>query len=93
VPRAPGRRRPERASYLAGFDRLSQERNRPREPHRLLIVTVLGLPCSDGEGAVMDERVHSGTSGYKNPTDYEWRWWHGVLGLAIIFAIISLTYL
>ena len=43
--------------------------------------------------AVMDEKVPSGASGYGNSTEYEWRWWHGVLGLAIMLAIISLTYL
>ena len=41
----------------------------------------------------MDEKVRSGASGYGNSTEYEWRWWHGVLGLAIMLAIISLTYL
>jgi len=43
--------------------------------------------------AVMDGKIRSGASGHGNSTEYEWRWWHGVLGLAIILAIISLTYL
>ena len=56
--------------------------------------TIRGLRCSDGKGGetVMDEKIRSGASGYGNSSDYEWRWWHGVLGLAIMLAIISLTY-
>ena len=40
---------------------------------------------------VMDEKVRLMASSYENSTDYdhpEWRWWHNVLGLAIILAII-----
>ena len=44
----------------------------------------------DGE-AVMDEKVCSVAKGYENSTDYdypEWRWWHNVLGVAIILGIV-----
>jgi hypothetical protein len=44
-----------------------------------------------GECGVMDEKVRSQTSGYKEFPDYdtlEWHWWHNVLGLAIILAIV-----
>ena len=34
--------------------------------------------------AVMSEKLRTGVSGY------EWRWWHNVLGLAIVLAIVVL---
>jgi hypothetical protein len=39
----------------------------------------------------MDKKAHSVANGYENSTDYdypEWRWWHNVLGLLIVLAIV-----
>jgi hypothetical protein len=39
-------------------------------------------------GRFMDERVRSGASDYEDYPNYEWRWWHNLLGLAIVLAIV-----
>ena len=48
-----------------------------------------------GEGeADMDEKVRLVANGYDNSTDYagpEWRWWHNVLGLVIVLAIVVIV--
>jgi hypothetical protein len=39
----------------------------------------------------MDEKTRSVANGYESSTDYdsaEWRWWHNVLAVAIIWAIV-----
>jgi hypothetical protein len=41
----------------------------------------------------MNEKVRSQISGAENFPDYdslEWHWWHNVLGLAIVLAIVIL---
>jgi hypothetical protein len=40
----------------------------------------------------MDEKARSRTSGYEDFLDsLEWRWWHNVLGLVTVLAIVILT--
>jgi hypothetical protein len=39
----------------------------------------------------MDEKVRSGASdceGYPKYANYEWHWWHNLLGLATVLAIV-----
>jgi hypothetical protein len=39
----------------------------------------------------MDEKVRTAADDYENSKDsmyLEWRWWHNVLGVAIILAIV-----
>lgn len=38
----------------------------------------------------MDEQIRPRASGYGHISHYEWRWWHNVLGLAIVLAIVML---
>jgi hypothetical protein len=38
----------------------------------------------------MDKRVRPETGDYEDSPDYEWRWWHNVLGLVTVLAIVVL---
>jgi hypothetical protein len=41
----------------------------------------------------MDEKVRAADSSYDyggyDGSGYEWRWWHNVLGIAIVLAIVA----
>jgi hypothetical protein len=38
----------------------------------------------------MDEKVRVDAASYEDSADYEWHWWHNVLGLVTVLAIVIL---
>jgi hypothetical protein len=38
----------------------------------------------------MDEQVRSEAGSYEDSSHYEWHWWHNLLGLVTVLAIVIL---